>query len=82
MPVQTETEQTTENAVPPQGSHHWIMTLDLPGRLSVTATNTCTPPHGWTRQDVYTAIRNEMARSNPDLVLANVTFFALESNQI
>ncbi|MEU5688028.1 hypothetical protein DEJ48_10760 [Streptomyces venezuelae] len=82
MPVLTETEQTTETAKPPQGSHHWVMTLDLPGRLSVTAANTCTPPQGWTRLDVYTAIREELARSNPDLARANVTFFALEPNQL
>ncbi|MFD6434290.1 hypothetical protein [Streptomyces venezuelae] len=80
--MSAQTEQTIETAVRPQGSHHWVMTLDIPGRLSVTATNTFTPPQGWTRQDAYTAIRDELARSNPDLARANVTFFALESNQL
>ncbi|WP_055567297.1 hypothetical protein [Streptomyces atriruber] len=82
MPVPTETEQSAETTVQPQGSHHWVMTLDLPGRLAVTGSSTFTPPRGWTRYDAYTAIRNEMTRSNPDLARANVTFFALEPNQL
>ncbi|MFI1679770.1 hypothetical protein [Streptomyces sp. NPDC020607] len=58
------------------------MTLEIPGKLSSTQSSTFTPPQGWTRRDAYTAIRNELARSNPELARANVTFFALESNQL
>ncbi|MCF3119287.1 hypothetical protein IPZ68_06130 [Streptomyces arenae] len=80
--MSAQTEKSTETAVQPQGSHHWVMTLEIPGRLTSTQSNTFTPPQGWTRMDAFTAIKNELARSNPDLAHANVTFFALEPNQI
>ncbi|MEU4798666.1 hypothetical protein [Streptomyces sp. NPDC023327] len=82
MSVQAETEQSAETAIQPQGSHHWVMTLEIPGRLTSTRSATFTPPQSWTRMDAFVAIKKELARSNPELAHANVMFFALESNQL
>ncbi|WP_371529541.1 hypothetical protein OG302_29485 [Streptomyces sp. NBC_01283] len=80
--MSARTEQPTETAIQPQGSHHWVVTLEIPGRLTSTQSSTFTPPQGWTRRDAFAAIRDELARDNPDLARANVTFFALEPNQL
>ncbi|MET9510060.1 hypothetical protein ABZX62_16640 [Streptomyces flavidovirens] len=80
--MSTQTEQTTIPAPAPQGTHHWVMTLELPGRMAMTASGTFTPPAGWTRHDMYRAIKDDIARENPELATANVMFFALEPNQL
>jgi len=78
----TQTQQTTTPTAPEQGTHHWILTVDLPGRTSLTANGTWTPPAGWTRSDVFNAIKQDMAQRHPELATANVVFFSLEPNQL
>lgn len=68
--------------MPQQGSHHWIMTLDLPGRAAVTYASTLTPARGATRADVYTSLRDDIARQYPEMRAANTIFFALERNDL
>ncbi|MGW7194987.1 hypothetical protein [Streptomyces chryseus] len=80
--MSTQTEQTTSSATTSQGSHHWVMTVALPGRMAMTASGTFTPPAGWTRHDMFKAIQADVARENPELETANVMFFALEPNQL
>ncbi|MFF0725180.1 hypothetical protein [Streptomyces sp. NPDC004134] len=80
--MSTQTEQTTPRIEPAQGSHHWVITLEIPGRLISTYGGTYTPPAGATRSDVYQAIRSDIARQKPELEGANVMFFALESNRL
>lgn len=78
-------DQTTADRMPgktPQGSHHWVITLELPGRVSVTATNTFTPLPGWTRHDVFQAIKHEVAKDYPALADGSVVFFSLEPNRL
>ncbi|MFF3748590.1 hypothetical protein [Streptomyces kronopolitis] len=67
---------------PQQGSHHWVMTVELPGRVMQTLYSTYTPPAGATRHDVFLAIKNDIARQSPEMARANVVFFALEPNQL
>lgn len=76
------TDQTGTWAIPQQGSHHWIMTVDVPGRAALTHTGTLTPPDGWTRSDAFTAIRHEVIRKAPETASAGVVFFAFESNRL
>ncbi|MFF0729934.1 hypothetical protein [Streptomyces sp. NPDC004134] len=80
--MSTQTEQTASRAEPAQGSHHWVITLEIPGRLTSTYGGTYTPPPGATRSDVYQAIRGDITRQKPELARANVMFFALESNRL
>lgn len=75
------TSQTTPTAEQ-QGSHHWVMTLELPGYAATTRSGTWTPPPGTTRHDAYGAIRNEIATGHPEMAKANVMFFAFELNQV
>ncbi|MEN8650366.1 hypothetical protein ABCR94_06930 [Streptomyces sp. 21So2-11] len=79
--MSTQTEKTT-TAAASQGSHHWVMTLELPGRMAMTASGTFTPHTGFTRHDTFKAIKDDIARQNPELATANVMFFALEPNQL
>jgi hypothetical protein len=67
-----------------QGSHHWVLTLQVPRLTSVSGQGTWTPPPGATRQDVFEAIRAHLARQAPGMGLerANVLFFSLEPNQL
>lgn len=67
---------------PRQGSHHWVMTLAIPGRLSSTMHGTITPRSGATRQDTFEELREELTRQDASLERANVMFFALEPNQL
>lgn len=73
---------TAETGKPPQGSHHWIMTLELPGRAMNTVSNTWTPGQGDTRQDVFETIRSAIVQQSPEMARANVVFFSLEPNQL
>ncbi|MER5813598.1 hypothetical protein ABT143_36410 [Streptomyces sp. NPDC002033] len=65
-----------------QGSHFWVMTLEIPGAMVSTNYGTYTPPAAWTRFDTFTAIRRELADQQPQMASANVTYFALEPNQL
>ncbi|GLW00303.1 hypothetical protein [Streptomyces lavendulae] len=72
---------TSQNA-PQQGSHHWILTLQIPGEVTVTDSGTWTPPAGATRYDVFAAIRTYVIAQHPPLSRANTLFFSLEPNQL
>ncbi|MGW8558142.1 hypothetical protein [Streptomyces tubercidicus] len=77
----TQTTQTpTQQAQ--QGTHHWVMTVELPGRAMQTHFSTYTPPAGATRHDVFLAIKNDIARQSPEMARAVVVFFSLERNQL
>ncbi|RST19342.1 hypothetical protein E2C00_08485 [Streptomyces sp. WAC05374] len=75
---------TTQNSqsVPPQGSHHYVMTVELPGRAMQTLSGTWTPPQGATRHDVFSAIKADIGRQDPEMGGANVVFFSLEPNHL
>lgn len=79
----SETTQTEQSAAPQQqGSHHWILTLELPGRATSSNFGTLTPLPGWTRMDAFTAIKEHVAQQNPEMAGANTVFFSLEPNQL
>ncbi|MGA4867607.1 hypothetical protein ACPB9J_33780 [Streptomyces lavendulocolor] len=78
----TQTETTTPPATQQQGTHMWVMTLDLPGRVSGTQHGTLTPPAEWTQYDAFLAIKAELCRNNPELGRANVVFFDMRPNQL
>jgi hypothetical protein len=76
------TAQTQQAAPVEQGTHHYVLTLEAPGRGSATAFGTWTPPAGSTRHDVFTAIKADMVAQSPEFARANVIFFSIEPNQI
>ncbi|MFG2861573.1 hypothetical protein [Streptomyces sioyaensis] len=76
------TSQTQTQTVQQQGTHHWVITVELPGRAMETLYGTFTPPAGATRHDVFLAIKNDIAQQSPEMARANVVFFALEPNQL
>ncbi|MFJ4781684.1 hypothetical protein [Streptomyces sp. NPDC088762] len=78
----TQTSHSDNSAPASQGSHHWVMTLELPGRMAATQYGTFTPPPGSTRHDVFMGIRAEITRQHPELSHANVMYFALEPNAL
>ncbi|MGK5627310.1 hypothetical protein [Streptomyces sp. URMC 123] len=83
MTTQTDhKEQTTTAASTPQGSHHWVMTVEIPGRVTFTEYGTWTPPAGATRHDAFMSIKKHMAVDHPELANANVMYFALERNEL
>lgn len=72
----------TTQATTQQGTYHWVMTVELPGRAMETLYGTYTPPAGTTRHDVFLAIKNDIARQSPEMTRANVVFFAFEPNHL
>ncbi|MEV0982156.1 hypothetical protein [Streptomyces sp. NPDC049915] len=67
------------------GTHHFILTLQMAtggGFYMATFNGDVTPPPGWTRAQIYTELRADCARSNPQLKDANTVFFALERNEL
>ncbi|MFH9870955.1 hypothetical protein ACH4NT_33385 [Streptomyces lydicus] len=79
------TTQTTQASYPtakPQGSHHWVITLEKPGRVSGSWYGAYTPPTGATRHDVFKVLKSGIEAENPELAGATVVFFALEPNQL
>jgi hypothetical protein len=79
------TSTTTPGGQPSgQGSHHWVMTLQVPGQGTAHGNGTWTPPPGATRQDVFEAIKARLVSQAPGMGLerGNVLFFALEPNQL
>ncbi|MFE0577951.1 hypothetical protein [Streptomyces sp. NPDC058874] len=76
----TNTPQAPDAAA--QGSHQWILTLELPGRAAATQYGTWNPVPGATRHDVFVAIRQHVTSRFPELERATVAFFALEPNQL
>ncbi len=68
-----------------QGSHYFVMSLSAPtarGPLLADWSGTITPAPGQTRFDLERAIKAEMVRRTPDLARSNITFFAIEPNQL
>ncbi|GFH34316.1 hypothetical protein [Streptomyces pacificus] len=65
-----------------QGSHHYILTLDRPGRTGVTSHGTFTPLPGETRADAFSAIKEHVVQQHPDMAGAVTSFFAIEPNQL
>ncbi|MEU9776837.1 hypothetical protein [Streptomyces sp. NPDC047968] len=78
----TQTSQNSSPTVQPQGSHHYVMTVELPGRAMQSVYGTWTPPQGATRHDVFMAIKADIGRQDPEMSRANVVFFSLEPNQL
>ncbi|GAA3032423.1 hypothetical protein FHS39_002563 [Streptomyces olivoverticillatus] len=66
----------------PQGTHFFLITLDVPGRMQFTSHGTYNPPEGVTRQDAYLAIRQHVVESRPEFQQANVAFFAFDRNEV
>ncbi|MFJ8298716.1 hypothetical protein ACIQ9R_22890 [Streptomyces sp. NPDC094447] len=73
---------TTAPTAAPQGTHHYVLTLDLPGRMATTWTGTLTPGTTDTRHDIYALLRRHITAEIPEYARANVVFFALEPNQL
>ncbi|MFD3544457.1 hypothetical protein ACFWUW_02365 [Streptomyces sp. NPDC058655] len=78
----TQSSHTPAPAPSEQGSHHWVLTLEIPGRAAATKFGTWTPHPGATRLDVFLAIRQKITCQYPELTNATVGFFSLESNQL
>ncbi|MFE6714874.1 hypothetical protein [Streptomyces sp. NPDC057695] len=73
---------STTQSTAPQGTHHYVLTLDLPGRMATTWTGTLTPGTTDTRHDIYGLLRRHITAEIPEYSRANVVFFALEPNQL
>lgn len=78
----TQTDQTTTPTAPAQGSHHYVLTLDIPGRIAGSWFGTITPVSGATRHDVLTNLMVQIRTANPEFARPNVVFFSLEPNQL
>ncbi|MBC2879806.1 MULTISPECIES: hypothetical protein [Streptomyces] len=81
------THHQPSDGQPPQGSHHFVITLETPisarsAGASYTLSGTLTPPPGATRYDVYQLVRAEAERADPLLQRANTVFFSLERNEL
>ncbi|MEU2827180.1 hypothetical protein ABZ667_00690 [Streptomyces lavendulae] len=72
----------TETQTASQGSHMWVLTLEMPGRGMTTQYGTWTPPAGASRFDVFVALRGHIVAQHPEMASANTVFFALEPNQL
>ncbi|MEU4271279.1 hypothetical protein [Streptomyces sp. NPDC026092] len=79
--MSSTTEQSNTEAEQ-QGTHHYVLTLDLPGRIAGSWQGTVTPGSGDTRQDVFVMLREHISESSPEFARANVVFFSLEPNQL
>jgi hypothetical protein len=83
----SQTTTTSAQAAPaaPQGSHHYILTLQVSlgsGFQVFTTHGTHTPPRAWTYGDFYKAIRDSVVSERPELARANTIFFDLKPNQL
>ncbi|MFE6906989.1 hypothetical protein [Streptomyces erythrochromogenes] len=80
----SQTSTTASAAVPAaaQGSHMWVLTLDMPGRGMTTSHGTVTPPAGATRHDVFRRLLDYVASEDPRMASANCVFFTLEPNRL
>jgi hypothetical protein len=61
---------------------HWILTLDVPGRTTLTRYGVLVNDRGLTRAELFSEIRDEVARSYPGMANANTVFWSLEPNQL
>lgn len=77
--------QTEQNITPTGrqfGSHHYVLTLDMPGRVAGTWHGTFTPAASATRNDIFVWLRERISAENPEFARANVVFFSLEPNRL
>ncbi|MEV7506791.1 hypothetical protein AB0O57_02400 [Streptomyces sp. NPDC091201] len=81
MTSQTTTASARTSAVP-QGSHMWVLTLEVPGRGMTTSHGTVTPPANATRHDTFRTLLDHVVSQNPQMSSANCVFFTLEPNQL
>ncbi|MGW7424455.1 hypothetical protein ACWGJB_31240 [Streptomyces sp. NPDC054813] len=77
----TQTAPAADNSAQTGGTHHWVITLEMPGRFSITQEGTVTPSPGSTRQDVYRFIYQSVTEQDATLRGASVGYFVLEPNQ-
>jgi hypothetical protein len=75
------TQQTAPNTTS-QGTHMYVLTLDLPGRAAVTVDGTVTPAVGATRHTIYRDLRAQAVQNYPEMARAIVTFFSLQPNTL
>ncbi|MGW6565085.1 hypothetical protein [Streptomyces sp. NPDC054975] len=80
--MSSQTEQNTTPTVQQHGSHHYVLTLDMPGRIASTWHGTFTPGPTSTRNDVFLWLRERISAENPEFTRANVVFFSLEPNRL
>ncbi|MFE7807610.1 hypothetical protein ACFU51_23665 [Streptomyces sp. NPDC057430] len=80
--MSSQTEHTTAPAATGQGSHHYVLTLDIPGRLSGCWLGTVTPSPTATRHDVLSDLLGQIRADKPEFARANIAFFSLESNRL
>lgn len=70
----------------PQGTHHYVITLEKPIRPGVCANasfaGTITPRPDATRIDIYQELYQNSINRHPELDGASVLFFSLEPNQL
>ncbi|UQX01003.1 hypothetical protein [Streptomyces sp. RerS4] len=80
MTSKTSSTPATGTSAAAQGSHMWVLTLELPGRTMTTQYGTWTPPADSTRYDVFVALRGHIVAQHPEMANANCVFFSLEPN--
>ncbi|MFG3001299.1 hypothetical protein [Streptomyces sp. NPDC048340] len=78
----SQTSSTTASQSAAQGSHMWVLTLEMPGRGMTTQYGTWTPPASATRLDVFVTLRGHIVAQHPEMASANTVFFSLEPNQL
>ncbi|MFC9736077.1 hypothetical protein ACFWG5_34470 [Streptomyces hydrogenans] len=75
--------QTTQPAAPTanaQGTHMYVLTVDLPGRSAATFDGTFTPAPGTTPHDVYLDLKAHAVQRYPEMARGIVTFFSIQPN--
>lgn len=80
--MSTQTDQQTAPNTTSQGTHMYVLTMDLPGRSTVTVDGTITPDTGATRHDVYRDIKARTVRNYPEMARGIVTLFDLQPNAL
>ncbi|GGT62498.1 hypothetical protein [Streptomyces lateritius] len=80
--MSSQTEQNTMATAQQHGSHHYVLTLDMPGRIAGTWHGTVTPGPTSTRNDMFLWLRERISSENPEFARANVVFFSLEPNRL
>ncbi|MGW4806396.1 hypothetical protein [Kitasatospora sp. NPDC004272] len=81
----SQTTTAPQQAPATQGTHHYLLTLQHAARGGYgvfTTSGTLTPPAGWTRNDIYQGLLNNVAEQRPELGSPNVLFFDLQPNQL
>ncbi len=82
MTSQTSTTATAAAPAAAQGSHMWVLTLEIPGRGMTTGHGTVTPPVGASRHDTFRTLLDHVVSQDPQMSSANCVFFSLEPNRL